>query len=72
MLTNPSGSIGHRPAPSGDSPFGIEKEHELFQASLSSNNVLSIPSGQWPNGTGGSPVLPIRVYLCSFVVNPVQ
>ena len=35
------------------------KAHELFRAFVANTNVLPIPSGQWPDGTGGSPMLPI-------------
>ncbi|MEO5803723.1 MAG: alpha-glucuronidase family glycosyl hydrolase [Verrucomicrobiota bacterium] len=55
----PAGRTGHRPVPSGDSALGTGKTPELFRASVSNVNVLRIPSGQWPDGTGGSPVLPI-------------
>ena len=43
----------------GDPPLGTGKAHEIFRASVSSANVLLIPSGQWPDGTGGSSVPPI-------------
>jgi hypothetical protein len=33
----------------------------LFRASFASDNVLHVPDGQWPDGTGGSPVPPILV-----------
>ncbi|MEO5804650.1 MAG: hypothetical protein ABIR24_14085 [Verrucomicrobiota bacterium] len=62
------GSTGHWPVPSGDPPLGTEKTHDLFRASISRANVLPIPSGQWPDGTGESPVLPIRTFnyfLCA-------
>jgi hypothetical protein len=47
--------------PSGDPPLGTGKAPELFRTSVFSANVLSLPSGQWPDGTGGSPVLPIPI-----------
>lgn len=47
--------------PSGDSPLGTGMAGELSHASFTSSGVLPIPSGQWPDGTGGSPVLPIPI-----------
>ena len=35
------------------------KAHGLFRTSVSSSNVVLVPSGHWPDGTGGSPVPPI-------------
>ncbi|MEO6034597.1 MAG: hypothetical protein ABIQ35_05025 [Verrucomicrobiota bacterium] len=57
----PMGSTGHRPVPSGDPPLGIGRSHELYRASVSNGDLLPVPSGQWPDGTGGSPVLPISI-----------
>jgi hypothetical protein len=37
----------------------MAKTHELFRALVSNANRLPVPSGQWPDGTGGSPVLPL-------------
>jgi hypothetical protein len=45
--------------PSGDPPLGMATAHELFRALVSNANLLPVPSGQWPDGTGGSPVLPL-------------
>src|ERR1019366_7645054 len=55
------GSTGHWPVPSGDPPLGTGKAPGVFRASVFSANVLSLPSGQWPDGTGGSPVPPFPV-----------
>ena len=54
-----SGSTGHWPVPSGYQPLGTGKAHEVIHALVSKFHVLLVPSGQWPDGTGGSPVLPI-------------
>jgi len=54
-----SGSTGDPPVPGGDSPPGTGETHELFCTSFSRTSVASVPSGQWPDGTGGSPVLPV-------------
>ena len=61
MKINPVGSTGHWPVPSRDPPLGTGQTHELFRASISSSNVPPVPSGQWPDGSGGSPVLPILI-----------
>jgi hypothetical protein len=37
------------------------KAPQFSCAPVSDINGLSVPSGQWPDGTGGSPVLPIPV-----------
>ena len=55
------GSTGHWPVPSGDPPLGTGKTIELFRAPVFSASVLSLPSGQWPDGTGGSPVPPVPI-----------
>src|ERR1017187_9286448 len=55
------GSTGHWPVPSGDPPLGTGKAPGIFRASVFSASVRSLPSGQWPDGTGGSPVLPIPI-----------
>jgi hypothetical protein len=51
------GSTGHWPVPSGYQPLGMEKTRKIFRAVVFTANVLPIPSGQWPDDTGGSPVL---------------
>jgi len=53
------GSTGDPPVPGGDSPPGTGETHEFFCASFYRASVSSVPSGQWPDGTGGSPVLPV-------------
>ena len=53
------GSTGHWPVPSGDPPLGTPAALALFAARFFRVQVLAVPSGQWPDGTGGSPVLPI-------------
>jgi hypothetical protein len=45
--------------PSGDPPLGTGKAHELSWASVACANLLPVPPGLWPDGTGGSPVLPL-------------
>ena len=47
--------------PSGDPPLGTGKAPGIFRASVFSASVLSLPSGQWPDDTGGSPVPPIPI-----------
>jgi len=37
----------------------MEEADKSFLTSVSSSNVLPVPSGQWPDGTGESPVPPI-------------
>src|ERR1019366_3002743 len=55
------GGTGHRPVPSGDPPLGTGQARGIFRASVFSASVRSLPSGQWPDGTGGSPVPPIPI-----------
>ena len=45
--------------PSGDPPLGTGKVPGLFYVAVFNANLLSLPSGQWPDGTGGSPVPPM-------------
>jgi hypothetical protein len=47
--------------PSGDPPLGIESVTKFFYTSVFDINVLPVPSGQWPDSTGGSPVLPVLI-----------
>ena len=54
----PPGSTGHWPVPSGDPPLGTGSVPGLFGAATFQGSLSVIPSGQWPDGTGGSPVLP--------------
>ena len=54
-----SGGTGHWPVPSGDPPLGTGKAHEFFRASVAIATALPVPSGQWPDSAGESPVLPI-------------
>ena len=53
------GSTGHWPVPSGDPPLGTGKPSALFRVPVSVPTSALVPSGQWPHGTGGSPVLPL-------------
>ncbi len=62
----PMGSTGRWPLPSGDSPLGTGEACELARAFFSSANILPIPSTQWPDGTGGSPVLPMAASVFGF------
>ena len=57
----PVDSTGHWPVSSGDPPLGTGTARELFHASVATANVLPVPSGQWPDGTGGSPMPPISI-----------
>ena len=52
------GSTGHWPVPGGDPPLGREQTPELFRTLLGNMSRLPVPSGPWPDGTGGSPVPP--------------
>ncbi|MDQ6632895.1 MAG: hypothetical protein M3Y82_14260, partial [Verrucomicrobiota bacterium] len=55
------GSTGHWPVLSGDSPLGMGAAHQFMEAFVSNNDVPGVPSGQWPDETGESPVLPIFI-----------
>jgi hypothetical protein len=62
-VSHPMGSTGDSPVPGGDPPPGREKARTLFRAVVSRANVSPVPSGQWPDGTGGSPVPPIPLRI---------
>jgi len=66
---NALGGTGHWPVPSGDPPLGTGKTIELFRAPVFSASVRSLPSGQWPDGTGGSPVPPVPISEFGFNVS---
>lgn len=51
------GGTGDPPVPSGDSPLGT-KDTRKQTVNSGTEKIVSIPSGQWPDGTGESPVLP--------------
>ena len=51
------GSTGNLPVPRGDQPRGREGRVEQFWTLLQ-KVPLPVPSAQWPDGTGWSPVLP--------------
>ena len=51
------GGTGDPPVPSGDSPLGTGGMRKQI-ANFEKEKALPIPSGQWPDGTGESPVLP--------------
>src|ERR1019366_1625728 len=61
------GSTGHWPVPSGDPPLETGKAPEIFRASVSVCQTPPVPSGQWPDGTGGSPVLPSSTSRLGFI-----
>ncbi len=51
------GGTGDPPVPSGDSPLGMgDTRKQTVNSGI--EKIVSIPSGQWPDGTGESPVLP--------------
>jgi hypothetical protein len=52
------GGAGNLPAPLGDPPGGTGKTSGADQGASSKSNALAVPSGESPDGTGGSPVLP--------------
>jgi hypothetical protein len=56
-----AGSTGHWPVPGGYQPPGMGKARELFSPVIFTAHVLPVASGQWPDGTGGSPVLPMEI-----------
>ncbi len=53
-----AGNTGQQPGPSGDPPLGTGAAPELSATSVAESSPAVIPSGQWPDGTGESPVLP--------------
>ena len=53
------GSTGDPPVPVGDSPTGSENDGLLSWRNALGNITLELPPGQWPGGTGESPVPPI-------------
>ena len=56
------GSAGDSPAPVGDPPTGTAESNLGESASLLARTVAPIPSGESPDGTGGSPVLPKTIF----------
>ena len=56
------GSAGDSPAPVGDPPTGTAESNLGECASLLARTVAPIPSGESPDGTGGSPVLPKTIF----------
>jgi cysteine desulfurase len=52
------GGAGYQTAPVGDPPTGMSEAGAGKWASKMVADALSIPSGESPDGTGGSPVLP--------------
>jgi enolase len=52
------GSTGDPPEPVGDSPTGTEVGGRYRDATALPKGGLDFPPGQWPGGTGESPVLP--------------
>jgi len=61
VTAQPPGSTGNLPVPRGDSPRGTGKDVRLFLCSPEPVNAHSLPSGQWPDGTGESPVPPTPI-----------
>ena len=57
--TTASGSTGNLPVPRGDPPRGTGRSLRNYLCMRGEGDVPSLPSGQWPDGTGGSPVPPI-------------
>lgn len=55
----PTGSTGHWPVPSGDSPDGMGWTPFRMRTRVFAGDVRSLPVGGSPTVTGGSPVPPI-------------
>ena len=55
------GSTGHWPVPFGDSPNGTGGTLSQYPGPFLCREPHCVPPGQWPGGTGGSPVLPLRL-----------
>src|SRR5207249_5072860 len=56
------GSAGGSPAPVGDPPTGTAESNLGKRPSPLARTVTPIPSGESPDGTGGSPVLPKTIF----------
>ncbi len=52
------GGASDPPAPVGDPPTGIAASNFAKRRSALARTVAPVPSGESPDGTGGSPVLP--------------
>jgi len=63
------GSTGDSPVPSGDPPLGTG-ERARQSVDFENKKVFPVPSGQWPDGTGGSPVLPKVGEKCGLSRDP--
>jgi hypothetical protein len=56
------GSTGNLPVPGGYQPPGTRTATGLFLTVDFSASRFPIPSGQWPDGTGRLPVLPVSEF----------
>ena len=61
------GKAGDSPAPVGDPPTGTTESNLAKGRSPMARTVTPVPSGESPDGTGGSPVLP-RTFRVATVV----
>ena len=61
----PEGGTGHWPVSSGDSPLETGRAPEIYRPAVPRAKLLSVPLGQWPNGTGKLPVLPRPIWAFS-------
>src|SRR5205814_5987671 len=52
------GGAGDRPAPLGDPPTGTAASNVVKRPCPLAQTFALVPSGESPDGTGGSPVLP--------------
>jgi hypothetical protein len=55
-----TGSTGYQPVALGNLPNATEERARMASAALNLRCASSVPSGQWPDGTGRLPVLPAR------------
>ena len=55
------GSAGDSPASIGDPPIGTVARNDTKRPASLVRSVVSVPSGESPDGTGGSPVLPTTI-----------
>ena len=61
------GGAGDPPAPVGDPPTGIAASNDAKRPCPLDRTVALIPSGESPDGTGGSPVLPANHFSNTLV-----
>jgi hypothetical protein len=67
-----NGGAGDPPAPVGDPPTETAASNVAKRPCPLARTVAPVPSGESPDGTGGSPVLPANHFSNTLLVSQVQ